>query len=281
MPVDPALPDPLTKRDDPYRMQPGWKPAFLAVGGYSLAFFGAWFVAEPSVSTATDIEWFRSLVVGLAAGAVFLVVFVRWLKWDWIWRDPRKLQMTGLFWAVAVLLAVGALMRLDAVVWGNIESGLIVWLIAACVLVGFNEELLFRGLFLRAMRVDCRGEGRAAIYTAAAFGAFHLVNVAIGEGGLGQVFLATVSGFGLYLWRRGSAWIVPAMLVHGFWNFSVLAVEYDYAPSEVAISNLALIGAIFASAIAAERIWKGEKGLVWQREGVGIDPDAPLVDQNP
>jgi hypothetical protein len=269
------------ERTNRYRIEPGWKPAFIAVGGYAFVVLGVWFVTESSASTVTDIEWFRALVFGQIAGAAFLVALVRWLNWDWVWHDPRKLEMNGLLWTVAVLMVIGALMRLDEVIWGSIDPNLVWWLIATCALVGFNEELLFRGIFLRSMRVRCRGEGRAALYTAAAFGLFHVLNVAIGEAGPGHVFLATVSGFGLYLWRRGFAWILPAMVVHGFWNFSVFAVRYDYAPSEVVMSNLALIVAVFASAIAAERIWKSEKWLVWQREGAGIDSDAPLVPIDP
>jgi membrane protease YdiL (CAAX protease family) len=263
-------------------MEPGWKPALLAAGGYSLVLAVGWWVTDAEASATTLAELFRTLAFELLAATVFLVGFVQWLDWDAVWRDPRKLGMTKLYWWVAALIAVAALFRLDGAFGSNFNSSELWWIAAFAALVGFNEELLFRGIWLRSMRVGCRCEGRAAIYTALAFGLFHVANIFIRVpgSGFGQVFYATVIGLGLYLWRRGTGSIFPAMFVHGLWDFAALAAIYDGSPSEpgsVPLTNLAFLGAIFASAVAAERIWKGEKSIIWQRSGAGIDHDAPLV----
>ncbi|HEX3224001.1 MAG TPA: CPBP family intramembrane glutamic endopeptidase [Nocardioides sp.] len=66
-------------------------------------------------------------------------------------------------------------------------------IVAAGVLVGFAEEMVFRGIFLRAMRAGARPEGQAALWTAVAFGLFHLPNVFLGTGLLGLVWSGSSS----------------------------------------------------------------------------------------
>jgi membrane protease YdiL (CAAX protease family) len=263
-------------------MEPGWVPAFLAAAGYAAALGVGWLVDDPWASATSFAELFRAFAIHLMPGTVFLVAFVQWLNWETVWRDQRKLEMTTLFKWVAGLAAVTSLSRVDGAYGSDILPEALWWMAAVALLIGFNEELLFRGIWLRAMRVNGRGEGRVAIYTALAFGLFHITNILLNTpgAGFGQVFHATVIGFALYLWRRGTTWVFPAMLIHALWNFAIFVALYDLSPSEagaVVQTNLILIGALCTSAVAAERIWKGEKKLVWQRAGAAIDSDAPLM----
>lgn len=91
---------------------------------------------------------------------------------------------------VAIYFFVASiLVRVVGVDWGTVQAGLLLVVIASGVLVGFAEEMLFRGVFLRSLRTNGRTEAVAALWTAIAFGLFHLPNLLVGSGPtqLGQV----------------------------------------------------------------------------------------------
>lgn len=174
-------------------------------------------------------DWFKTAaaawrtgVLSLAAGVALLMVLAGALRWDHVWRDPLRLPTSAamktamaFWWASIALRAIG-------IEWARVPTDLLLAIVASGVLVGFAEELLFRGLYLRGMRAGRRGEAAAAIGTAAAFGLFHLPNVFMGTGAIGllQVVLAGASGLVLYAFRRHHGTLWPAMLAHGTWDIS-------------------------------------------------------------
>ncbi|MDC7122666.1 CPBP family intramembrane metalloprotease [Cellulomonas fimi] len=163
----------------------------------------------------------RSAVLPLAAGAVWLTVFVVWARWDHVWRDARRLPTGWLLWSLPVVMTVTAVLHLLGVDWGAFDPGHVLAVLLASVLVGFAEETLFRGVVLRALRQGRRSEAAAALWTTLWFGAFHLTNLLLDEpGAVIQVVFAALSGLGFYLVRRGTGTIVAAMALHGLWDFS-------------------------------------------------------------
>ena len=184
-------------------------------------------------------EWFKTAgnawrigVLSLAAGSAFLVVFVLVTRWDHLWRDPVRLPVTKVMKVAMVLWWVAIAVRLAGVRWGEVPMDLLAAVVASGVLVGFAEETLFRGIFLRGLREGGRAESSAAIWTAVAFGLFHLPNVFMGMGAIGlvQVFLAAVSGSLLYVFRRYYGAILPAMVAHGAWDISTFLAGGFPAP---------------------------------------------------
>jgi membrane protease YdiL (CAAX protease family) len=197
---------------------------------------------------------FRNGVIPLLAGSVLLIAFVAWSRWDMLWRDAARLPMSKLLWAPAVLFAIAIVVRLSGIEWAAVPGKLLLAVTLTSVLVGFAEETLFRGIFLRGLRTNRRPEGTAALWTSIAFGLFHLPNIFLGQGALGllQVVLAAITGAVLYLIRRGFSSIVPAMIAHGLWDFSVfLDGEYGRGfphsislPLTLAVAMLAMIAII-------------------------------------
>jgi membrane protease YdiL (CAAX protease family) len=184
-------------------------------------------------------EWFatpdnamRAGVVPLACGAALLLVLAVASRWHWLWRDPVRLPVTTLMRVAIVWWWVAIAVRVVGTSWAMVDMALLVPILAAGVLVGFAEETLFRGLFLRAMRADGRSEATAAVWTALAFGLFHLPNVFLGTGAVGllQVALAALSGALLYVFRRAGGTIWPAMLAHGAWDASTFVAGAGATP---------------------------------------------------
>lgn len=214
----------------------------------------------------------RAAVLPLAVGAVGLVAFARFSGWDLLWRDPARLPMTrGMtFFVVAIVV------RLAGVTWGTVDVAMILVVLASGVLVGFAEELLFRGIVLRSLRTHGRTEARAALWTALGFGLFHLPNLLVGTGGaaLAQLALAALSGAMLYLFRRAAAMIVPAMVAHGAWDASAfLTASNGSAWIPIASLGLVVLGVVFG-VVAIVAVWRTDKHRVVTPAGVELREPA-------
>jgi len=106
----------------------------------------------------------------------------------------------------------------------------LLWTIAGAVLVGFSEELAFRGLVLTSLRGPLSEQG-AWLWSTVMFGLLHAPNVLIGGPVVGvvmQPILAAITGTSLYLTRRVTGSIIPAMVLHGLWDFSSFTARDGY-----------------------------------------------------
>lgn len=120
--------------------------------------------------------------------------------------------------------------------WGGISPyyhGLgLLWAVLSFALVGFVEELIFRGFLFKAMLKG--GEARTAIIVSAAtFGAGHIVNLLTGHElaeTLIQIVFAVAIGFifTMAYYKCGS--LLPLVLAHSAIDvFSVFAVDNPVA----------------------------------------------------
>jgi uncharacterized protein len=256
-----------------YRVKPSIPVAIGVVVVYSVLFLG--------IGASSGIkydDWFdtthnayRTAVLGLVVGTVFLVAFLAYARWDMIWKDPERLPMTPLLWTLVVVLAVLTVARFIGVNYGKISGSLLVAILVAGVLVGFAEETLFRGVFLRAMREGMRPEGQAALWTAIAFGLFHLPNAFMGVGAAAilQVFLAAGNGFALYTFRRFSTVIWVAMAAHGLWDISTFL---DGQSGAGAGHSIALLGSFVLGALGLIAMFvqlrKGDRRIALTSKGI-------------
>jgi len=227
----------------------------------AVAVWAAYTVVTTAVQASAGVpyaDWFNTAanawrvgVLSLLAGAVLLIGFVRFARWNHLWRDPVRLQTTLAMKIAMAVWCVAIVVRLVGVRWGEVPAGLLAAVVASGVLVGFAEELLFRGVLLRGLRAGGRSEARAAIWTALCFGLFHLPNVFMGMGlpGLLQVFLAAASGSVLYAFRRHFGVIGPAMVAHGAWDISAFLAG-GHAMPWTATASLALQAVVVILGIA-------------------------------
>lgn len=189
---------------------------FVGIAASSGIPYGEWFTTAPNA-------W-RAAVLPLLGGAVVLVAFLAWARWDGVFRDPGRLAMSAVLWAATAIFAGCFLIRFLFVGWDRLTPGLLAACASAGLLVGFCEETLFRGIVLRALRDGTRPEAWVVLASAVWFGLFHLTNIINGSplsGVLPQVAIATVSGAVLYLFRRGTGTLLAGMAAHGLWDFSL------------------------------------------------------------
>ncbi len=134
--------------------------------------------------------------------------------------------------------------NLWAGIHANYSGSALVFAVLSMALVGYLEEVIFRGFLFRAMLKD--GNTKAAvIVTAATFGFGHIVNLFAGQASMEtfvQIPFAIAWGFifTFVVWKSGS--LLPCILAHGlidiFANFSVEApiTAWGYVIATIVIS---------------------------------------------
>ena len=190
-------------------------------------------------------------MIPLIGGSLVLSAFVLWARWDWVFKDPTRLNVTGFLWVPVVIFAVGIVVHFAIADWANTPTDLLLAIVAAGVLVGFTEETLFRGIILRSLRTKLRPEAWVMLISSVWFGFFHLTNIVVGSpmgGVLFQCLQASTAGVVLYLIRRARGLLVIGMIAHGLWDMSVFLPP----PSgTIAIVNLVVQVLVFVTAVIA------------------------------
>jgi membrane protease YdiL (CAAX protease family) len=233
---------------------------FVGVAGSSSIPYDSWF------DTAANI-W-RAAVLPLAAASAVLVLFLLWARWDFVFRDPERLPMSGVLTALLVIYLLMIVTQFALVRWSDVGDKLLP-ILTAGLLVGFAEETLFRGIILRSLRTRMRPEAWVMLIVSAWFGAFHLTNIITGVNpisGVLQAFIATAGGVFFYLFRRFRGLLVVPMVVHALWDTSLFLPQPTGSLANVGRAFLAIeiIGALVAIVILVRR----ERSITVTRDGV-------------
>lgn len=149
-----------------------------------------------------------------------------------------------------------------------LESALYV---LSMLLVGFLEEIIFRGFLFRAMAKD--GVRSAIIVSAVTFGVGHLVNLINGSGAdllsnLCQVGYAIAAGFlfVILVYRGGSLW--PCILTHSVLNaLSAFAKEAPTAGVEILTAVLLAAISLGYTGVLLHTLPRGDKDIPAKTEG--------------
>jgi hypothetical protein len=219
--------------------------------------------------TTTAANGLRAAVIPLAAGSLLLIVFLLIARWDIIWRDPGRLPMTTVMKVAMAFFVLCILVRVAGIQWGSVDRSVLLVVIASGVLVGFAEELLFRGVFLRSLRTNGRTEAVAALWTAIAFGLFHLPNLLVsGPTQIAQILLAAASGATLYVFRRQRGLILTGMVAHGIWDMSTFLSITNGTDWLTLVGLLMALISFILGVLVLISIWRTDKNTVVTPEGI-------------
>lgn len=186
--------------------------------------------------------WYAGLFVNvLCAGfAVGLVTYLG--LWKRIGLTTRWRGRTA---ALLLLVPLG-----EALLWllpnGLVEEppGYALWALTL-LLVGFNEELISRGVVLERLRGSF-GAHSAVGLTAALFGAQHLSAFATtSRGGYDiatNVLVSGCYGFALAAFQFRFVWIWPLMLIHGFADFTTILTSGGLGDALVGATLVVFVG---------------------------------------
>nr|WP_280923354.1 CPBP family intramembrane metalloprotease [Rhizobium halophytocola] len=201
---------------------------------------------QPAANQAVLIS--GQIALGLVAASIFLLIVLPFLKWDLLGfnapRPRRSLLITWVPLTYIVLLLGGAIFG------GLPPAGTIAIVFANCVLVGFSEEAMFRGILFRGA-LGCMRLWPALLFTSVIFGLIHTLNV-FSTGNLAvavlQACAAFLSGMLYIAIRIRTQSIYPMMVIHMLWDFSLFMVAHASGPIdqkiEVTFSAIAVPGLI-------------------------------------
>lgn len=202
--------------------------AFLA---YLAVFYTIWIVngidyARVGESEETLLKWY---VTPLSGGLVIILIVVSAFGW---WR-PSLMEKRPFSRFALLLPAVMAFVAIVNIIFGDqsaVTPTMWLYLVVGSLLVGFNEEVIARGQLLVALRSRF-GETGVWFISTLLFSLLHLPNAFFGLGSIAilQVFIQFGLGSVYYLARRFSGSLVPAMILHGLWDFSTFSSNVPYA----------------------------------------------------
>ncbi|MFF2369116.1 CPBP family intramembrane glutamic endopeptidase [Agromyces sp. NPDC058110] len=209
----------------------GWWKALLAVVGYLVFYRIAGVLAlfaslpfpndpnAPAGPLGSPFYLFFTLTLPLVFGAAFLVWFVWSVRWFSVVFGPQPVRGRWWMWIFVAVAIIPIVARLVGIDYGLYGAGVVVLVFASGLLVGFTEELLYRGIVVNLLRANGHREIGVAVISSALFAASHLVNLFSGQGGA-SVGLTVVYTFGfgilMYLAMRVTGSIIAPMLIHGF-----------------------------------------------------------------
>lgn len=160
----------------------------------------------------------KGLAWPILAAGLFVFAVCLWQGWRDVGlsRAPRLRDfLLGWLPLIYIVSAMGYVL-----IAAPPAPSLILWVLFNCLLVGFSEELMFRGALLQAFRHNV-SIWPAVILTSVMFGAVHSLNV-FNTGDLTSALIQSCAAFlsgiifiALRL-RTGSLW--PSIILHGLWD---------------------------------------------------------------
>ena len=161
---------------------------------------------------------FFQITAPLIVGAVVLVALASYLGWTRELFSHRSLHRSWWMWLGPLIVAIPIALRLLGIDWGAHAAGVTGFLLVTGLMIGFVEELTFRGFGVKMIRDGGHGEWAVAALSSLAFALSHSTNLLSGQSikVVGPTVLYTF-GFGvlIYLTLRTTGFLVVAMIAHG------------------------------------------------------------------
>lgn len=164
----------------------------------------------------------NKIVIALVLAPAFLFAVVAYLKW---WKPvglqaPRPWRSLLLLWLPALYIIF---YLVSAVSKGLPASNVVLIILINTLLVGVSEELMFRGILYHGAASRYSLWASVAI-TAVVFGGIHALNGFLtGDfaAAVAQALQAMLFGVWLLALRLRQGSIIPAMIIHWLWDFSL------------------------------------------------------------
>jgi hypothetical protein len=199
--------------------------------GVALAAFVIWTaitVIGGNITTGGEMSLLDAVTSGLGwtwlVAAGFILGVVMWQGWRDVGLD-RGTDARG--WRLTWLPMIYILGGLAVATFLGLPPATVLMLILLnTLLVGYSEELMFRGVLLQAFR-HATSIWLAVLLTSAVFGAVHSLNVFV-TGDLRVALIQSSAAFlsGLVFialrLRTGSLW--PPIIVHALWDFATFTL---------------------------------------------------------
>jgi hypothetical protein len=161
---------------------------------------------------------FFQLTFGLIAGGVVLTALTAHLGWNKEIYGRQPVYRSWWMWLGPLIALIPIVLRVLGIDWGGPALSVVLLVLATGLMIGYVEELLFRGIAVKMMRDGGHREFMVALVSSLLFGLTHSLNVFSGQavGTVAVTVLYTIAfGVMMYLTMRSFGFILAAMIVHG------------------------------------------------------------------
>jgi len=191
----------------------------------------------------------HGIAPSLAAAALFLlavVVLFRWVREVGLAQGPQRGTLR-VIWPWLMFLALFAASALNA---GLPPMSVTLFILANTALVGWSEEVMFRGVWMRGLHRSF-GIWVAILGSSLIFGAMHVLNVFLTgdlKGAVIQSTAAFLSGVFLAAVRLRTQSLWTGIVLHGLWDAGTFLVAAGAtATATAAPTAMGDYGGIFMS----------------------------------
>jgi membrane protease YdiL (CAAX protease family) len=161
---------------------------------------------------------FFQVTFGLIVGGVVLTALTAYLRWNNEIYGRQPVYRSWWMWLGPLIAIVPIVLRVLGIDWGGPTLSVVLMVLATGLMIGYVEELLFRGIAVKMMRDGGHREFMVALASSLLFGLAHSLNIFNGQAlaTVGVTVLYTFAfGVMMYLTMRSFGFIVAAMFVHG------------------------------------------------------------------
>lgn len=241
----------------------------------SITMAGGLIQAGPGTSLSKLVA--EQLLWGTPAAAAFLLL----MCWILGWRDLgfRKPQLAGM-WKLVWLPSIYILAFFSygiATASASLTAVMVVTVMVNTMVVGFSEELAFRGVLWGGARKHF-SFWPAAIFVSLCFGSVHIANGFLTgqfNEAIMQAIVASMSGLFFLAIRVRTASLFPAMIIHWLWDFGLflMGAGKNFASTTGTSSaygsagGIAFVAPVFLFALYLLRNQMVRAG--WQDDGKG------------
>jgi membrane protease YdiL (CAAX protease family) len=193
---------------------------------------------------------FFQITAGLIVGSIILTIFTSWMGWNEEIFGRQPIYRSWWMWIAPVLVALPILGRVLDIDWGGPTVSVVLFTLATGLLIGYSEELLFRGVAVKMLRAGGHREFSVALVSSLLFGMSHGINLFSGQEFkvVGPTMVYTVAfGVLMYLTMRATGFIIFAMVLHALTDPTGFLASggVDKLPGEGGTSALAdLVGLV-------------------------------------
>ena len=211
-------------------------------------------LAERSFSEADALSSvgtiFVQLTAALIVGSIVLIAFTTLMGWNAEIFGRQRIYRSAWMWIAPVIILTPIVLRVLGIDWGERALSVIIMMMATGLLIGFSEELLFRGIAVKMLRSSGYREWGVAAISSVLFALSHSLNVFSG-GSLRTVSTTVLYTFAfgilMYLSMRVMGFIAGAMILHALTDPTTFLATGGLpdAVDATTVTGLAAIGGQF------------------------------------